>query len=367
VFNAIKGTTEAITKWEEDYAADRLKKQEEYQKLSLQLLDEHEKSIIDSLEGKEKLEAQRRYNIKQLKEFRDQLARLGNITEAQEGMFQTIVENIWKEYYKELAEGAKDTKPTPEQQDAITKALLGNLPELEGLIKKDISVEQANIKSWIESNKEFSIWNLLGLDPEEDQEVIEGIQDAASRITDIFEGILDQRVEMAERERELLDTRISETQRELDLEAELMEAGFANNLTARKAYLEQLKIEREKALEEEKKAIKAQQVFETLLQTTNLITASSEIMKAFSKIPIVGIPLGIAMIATMFGAFISAKTKAASVTKLAEGGSGTVKGKWHSEGGERFLDHVEIEQGEQWGVLSRKASGKYGDIFHDMV
>lgn len=371
VFNALKGSTEAITKWEDDYNTDRLKRQEEYQKLSLQLLDEHEKSIINSLEGKEKLEAERKYEIKQLKEFKDQLAKLGNITEDQKGIFQEMVDNIWKEYFKELADGAKDAKPTAEQQDAISKALLGDLPALEGLIKKNVSKlsEQIAGEAATRTETPFSFWKLLGFDPEseDDAEVISAIQDAASRITDIFEGILDQRVEMAERERELLDTRISETQRELDLEAELMEAGFANNLTARKAYLEQLKQEREKALEDERKAIKAQQAFETVLQTTNLITASSEVMKAFSKIPIVGIPLGIAMIATMFGAFISAKTKAANATKLAEGGSGTVTGKRHSQGGERFLDHVEIEQGEQWGVLSRRASGKYGDMFHDMV
>jgi hypothetical protein len=39
----------------------------------------------------------------------------------------------------------------------------------------------------------------------------------------------------------------------------------------------------------------------------------------------------------------------------------------HSQGGERFLDHVEVEQGERWGVLSRTASRKYGNSFYKMV
>jgi len=73
----------------------------------------------------------------------------------------------------------------------------------------------------------------------------------------------------------------------------------------------------------------------------------------------------------MFGAFAAAKTQASSATKLAEGGSGSdtgvVTGKRHSQGGERFTDHIEVEGGEAWGVLSRPATQKYGEVFHEMV
>ena len=117
---------------------------------------------------------------------------------------------------------------------------------------------------------------------------------------------------------------------------------------------------RQQALVEEEEAIKKQKVFNTILQTTNLITASSEIFKTLAKFGPVGVALAIGTIATMFGAFISAKANASSVTQLAEGGSGDeagmITGKRHSQGGERFLDHVEVESGESWGVLSRPAS-----------
>jgi len=56
---------------------------------------------------------------------------------------------------------------------------------------------------------------------------------------------------------------------------------------------------------------------------------------------------------------------------LAKGGSGDdtgiIKGKRHSEGGERFLDHIEVEGGEAWGVLSRPATAKFGKEFHEIV
>jgi hypothetical protein len=44
-----------------------------------------------------------------------------------------------------------------------------------------------------------------------------------------------------------------------------------------------------------------------------------------------------------------------------------VDGRLHSEGGEPFLSHVEVEQGERWGVLSRNASRRYGKVFANMV
>jgi hypothetical protein len=69
----------------------------------------------------------------------------------------------------------------------------------------------------------------------------------------------------------------------------------------------------------------------------------------------------------MFTAFAAAKASAAKATKLGHGGQGEVTGRLHSQGGERFLDHVEVEQGERWGVLSRSASRKYGKAFGQMV
>ena len=76
-------------------------------------------------------------------------------------------------------------------------------------------------------------------------------------------------------------------------------------------------------------------------------------------------------IGSLFALWSASKAKATTATQLAEGGSGSdtgmITGRRHSQGGERFLDHVEVEQGESWGVLSRPASAKYGEVFHDMV
>ena len=99
-------------------------------------------------------------------------------------MLQEMVDNIWKEYYTELSKGAENNKPTPQQQEAITKALVGNFPELPGLIKKNIEEVQQSIDDLItanEGNTPKSIWSILGIDPDspEGQEAINALKEGA--------------------------------------------------------------------------------------------------------------------------------------------------------------------------------------------
>ena len=106
---------------------------------------------------------------------------------------------------------------------------------------------------------------------------------------------------------------------------------------------------------------------DTAAQISSLLTATADIIKGYAKLPIIGQILSIAAIAAMWGTFAAAKAKAASVTKLAHGGVGTVEGRSHAQGGEPFLGNVEVERGEMWGVLSQKATRKYGKAFNQVV
>jgi hypothetical protein len=214
-----------------------------------------------------------------------------------------------------------------------------------------------------------TIWDYIGLgnSPE--------AQEAIKNSVDTFRGVLDDifsaRVEDAQRTRELLDTQISETQRALEAEMDMMRDGYAYNVDVKKKELEDLKVAREKALKDEEKAIKAQRALDTVSQLSSLISASADIFKSLAKLGPIGVAVAIATIGTMFGAFAAAKVKASQATKLAAGGTGdetgVITGRRHSQGGERFLDHVEVERGERWGVLNRRASAKYGRAFSEIV
>lgn len=346
----------------EELAQKRLKRQEDFEKLSLKLTQDYDKSIIESLEGADKLRAQRDFSLQQLDIFRMQILALGEMTPEMEKKFQTLALNIRNEFAKAMVEYMKIS---PEQKAAISNAILEGLPDLPGIQKSYIQTLPEG------GDFDFSIWDKLGMSDEDKEEALGALKEGADAITGILDDIFAQRVDDTERRRDLLDTQIAETQRSLELEMDLMQEGYANNVDAKRKEVEELKKQRQQALIDEEEAIKKQKVFNTILQTTNLITASSEIFKTLSKIPVVGIPLAIATIATMFGAFVAAKAKASQATQLAEGGSGDevgmITGKRHSQGGERFLDHVEVESGESWGVLSRPASEKYGKVFHEIV
>lgn len=340
--------------------AKKWQQEDDYVQKSKELVDAYTKSHIDSLEGVEQLKAQREFGIKQIQILRDQLAALGPITQEQMAMLESLAADVWKAYHDALIEASKNT---PEQEAAISKALLEGMPTVEE-IQKYKGQTPTSGGTPIES-----IWQLLGIDEDTDegQAAIDALKETAQRIATVINDITDARVEETERNRELLDTRIAETQRALELESELMQEGFANNVDAKTKEIEALKALRDKALKEEEKALKAQRQLDTIMQTTSLITASAQTFKAFSALGPAGIPLAIAMIATMFGAFIASKVKASNLTKLEEGGTGTINGMRHSQGGERFLDHVEVEAGEKWGVLSRSATDKFGNTFDNVV
>lgn len=93
------------------------------------------------------------------------------------------------------------------------------------------------------------------------------------------------------------------------------------------------------ALRDEEEALKKQRQLDTLVQVSGLITASTDIFKTFAKVPVVGIPLAIAMIGTMFGAFAAIKLQAAEITKYAKGGW-TGDGSQRDETGERMAGIV---------------------------
>jgi hypothetical protein len=323
-------------------------------KINDQLRDEYNRTVVDTAPLVASLKLQKNLAINELEKLKtDIIKNIGALTPEQEKYFDVLAKNI-------------DTQFKESIDEVINPDMLGTY--LKNTLSKGL---QTDVIPQAEETK--SIWELFGIDPESEkgQEQIDALQEGADTIMGIMDDVFSRRVELAERERELIDDRISQLQNELELEAELMEEGYANNVDAKRKELDELKKQRQQALADEEAAIKRQRIFESISQATSLTTAVANILKSFTKLGPFGLALASGAIATMHLLFSSAKAKAVDATKLAEGGSGSdtgiIKGKRHAQGGERFLDHVEVEQGEAWGVLSRRASGKYGRIFHEMV
>lgn len=325
-------------------------------KLGDQLTDETNKVLLKNLPSLSALEFQRNEAVKKLQELKDKILRdVGALTPEQEKQFDILAKDI-KEAFKEALE--KEEKPTEDIFSDFVDRVTGRAK----LRPKPVVQEKLT-----------SLWELLGIDPESEkgQEQISALKDVSDKLTNILDENFKHRTELAQRQRELYDTQITQMEQEVETESALYEAGLANNVDAKRKQLEQLKIQRDKALAEEEEAIRREREFEILMQTTNLISAVANILKSFTKLGPVGIALAAGAIGTLYAIFATAKEQATAITKLAEGGSGLdsglITGKSHTQGGERFLDHVEVEHGEAWGVLNRPATMKYGKVFHEIV
>lgn len=185
----------------------------------------------------------------------------------------------------------------------------------------------------------------------------------------------------------VIEEAIDGVENQLDRERRLYEEGYANNYDARQRDLEALKAQKKQEEEELKKAQKRKAalqktefLLDTLSQLNNLVTAASNIFKWASAIPFVGVPLAIGLIATMFGAFTTAKVKAfqaigntPTFRKGLEKGPVKLSGPGHEEGG--FGVHnsstgekvAEVENNESLYVLNPKQQKAYDHLLKAMI
>src|SRR5690606_5919359 len=120
--------------------------------------------------------------------------------------------------------------------------------------------------------------------------------------------------------------------------------------------------QQQELLEKKKQMQKAQIAMDSVTQLSGLITSAVNIFQGFSTIPIVGIPLAIAMIGLMMGTFVASKVKAVQAVnaqKFRHGGE--IGGPRHESGGVKYYSedgkNIELEGGEF--VVQREKRKKY--------
>ena len=219
--------------------------------------------------------------------------------------------------------------------------------------------------------------DIFGLD---DQSKIDGIKQQFSILTselvNIYTSSIDSQLEQNQRIIDNYDTSIDSLNDKLNQEIELAKLGEANNVTAIKSQIEQEEKAREDALAKQAELQKRQEQLDKAAQVSSLITASANILKGFSTLPIVGQILGVAAVGALFAGFISAQSQAKALsTQFEEGGlisvdgsnTKVVKGNRHSQGGEALLSHAEVEDGEMLAVLNRNATTQNKEKFTTFV
>ena len=135
----------------------------------------------------------------------------------------------------------------------------------------------------------------------------------------------------------------------------------------------------QKAIEEQRRAQRAQEMIDSASQAASLITATANIWKTFTGMGPAGPALAIAATALMWGSFVASKIKARQVSGLdstEEYGEGTVEllqGGSHQSGNDIDLGRKRngtrrrAEGGEFFAVINKRSSRRYRSIIPDVV
>lgn len=253
-------------------------------------------------------------------------------------------------------------------------------------LNAELAVNEAQeaVKEAVKKNKnrDFDFLDFLGIGEGMKAEDRQALRSSINQSIDILKDFtsfmidnINQQMEAKSQQVEQTQSEIDDLESKLDDEKSLREQGLANNVEVIEAEIAEKErqkteqIRQEEELLEKKKAMqKVQLALDTVTQLSGLITASVNIFQGFSTIPIVGIPLAIAMIGLMFGTFVASKAKAAQAINAqtvqhAEGGE--ISGRSHSQGGEKYYNAdgskvKELEDGEF--VVKKRQYGKFGKL-----
>ena len=219
------------------------------------------------------------------------------------------------------------------------------------LLKAQIgTLKLQGVESVAGTKKKQTIYDLLGIDIETDegQRAAEAIKEIQGQVIEGLQSITAARKEAADAALAEADRLVQSKKDELDQEIALAEAGFASNVTLKRQELEEAKKQREKALDEQRKAQRAQILLDTAVQVSGLATSAANIFKSLSPLGPFGVAAAIASIGVMFAAFAKSKADALKATRARYGlsgfvdGQGIVHGRSHAQGGQ----HLEVERGE---------------------
>lgn len=217
---------------------------------------------------------------------------------------------------------------------------------------------QINLPTNESEEEPTDIFSLLGFDISDEKK--EGIASTVDFVKSQF-------LEMAALRTQLANQRVEEAteevrQAEFALENELRreEAGLANRVQSRRQDLENAKENQDKALQERRRAQRAEQRINTIQQAGNLVAASAKIWGQL------GFPFAIPAIAAMFASFAAAKIRAAKLSRqnLSKGIYRVLGGGKHGSGRDTFVGQdngtdMYAEAGEGLAVVPESAAKMY--------
>lgn len=234
-------------------------------------------------------------------------------------------------------------------------------------LQEQIKAADSQIKK---AQKPQDLYDVLGLSLDDDKKKV--INDSFSFAMEQLNSYMDAWVKAAEKKVAMADKDVENAQKVLDAEREARANGYASNVEYAQKELDMAKQNQQKALREQERAQKAQQAIQSVMQMTNLISATALIWSQL------GFPWAIPATAVMWGSFAAAKIKAAQMTSTGseEYGEGTVEllqGGSHQSGNDIDLGRKKdgtrrrAEGGEYFAVINKRNSRKYRQVIPDVI
>lgn len=228
------------------------------------------------------------YNVTEIRQFNSEIAKLKELLD--------LIENP-----VEKMDGALIGLPNPTLEDR----------------------KKAVIAPKIDKPEDSLLDKLIGTDAESRQATKDKLQEFAEAFKDFAQNFNQAAIEDAENQIKISQGKIDNLKSELEEQRQLQAEGKANSVAIIEDKIARERAIEQKALKERQKLQKQQEAINTAAEVSSLITASANILKGWSEIPLVGQVLGIAAIATMLATFIAKKTQIKSQAKTQAFAEGT--------------------------------------------
>jgi hypothetical protein len=218
------------------------------------------------------------------------------------------------------------------------------------------------------ANEDFSFFESPVSFKERFEEYKDVYREAGQSVVDITREHYEEMREIADMEKQLADDKVNNARDYFNQQQNLAAQGFQNNMAQAEKELLLAKQTQAKAEREQRKALRNQQMLQSIEQGVNLVTASTSLIKTSNANPLIYIPL----LATMWGTFFAQKAKSIKATRYGKGGMFDVGGGSHESGNDTSLGvHGGIERivegGEKVFVVNKTSSKKYRNMLPNLV
>lgn len=263
------------------------------------------------------------------------------------------------------------------EKERLEELLRINELATDKMTEAEVAAMQASINAIKAEKKRLgydNIYELLGISLDSKQQA--ALNSVLDSIKGNIESLIDTWKSAADAAKQTADAQVEAAQRALEAETEARRQGFANREEEARKELALAKSTQEAAIEEQKRAQRAQEAIDTMMQSSSLVTASANIWKALSGIVPVGPVLAVAAIGTMWASFAAAKIRAAEMTRTVQFGEGTVEllqGGSHASGHDIDLGRRKdgtrrrAEGGEYFAVINKRNSSRYGSLIPEVI